>query len=257
MLLILAPSKTQESQSSPAHFAATHPQLLDYSQQIIDSLKALDHAELAGLMKTSARLTEQTRQKVSNFDIEHNQSNSSPAIFFFKGDAYSSIRANEWGEGQMAYAQRHLAILSGLYGLLRPMDLMQAYRLEMGLKHVVGSAKNMYQYWGDKITQLVNTMQQGHQEQVVINLASTEYSKAILPKVLKGAKIDIVFLQTKDGKTKTIPIYSKRARGAMADFIVRNQLSSSEDIKGFCDDGYTFVADQSTESKWVFHTTLP
>lgn len=256
MLLILAPSKTQGVQSYPESFRATQPQLVEYSQQLIDSLRKLTDTELAALMKTSVKLTEQTREKITAFQLEHHGNNSCPAIFFFQGDAYGSIDACHWSNEQMLYAQSHLCTLSGLYGLLRPMDLMQAYRLEMGLKFAVGAANNMYQYWGDRITHLINMMQEGHQEKVVINLASTEYSKSINPKVLDGRKIDIVFLQTKGDKTKTIPIYSKRARGAMADFVVREQLRSSQEIQGFREDGYSFIEEQSTKDRWVFHTTL-
>lgn len=256
MLLVLAPSKTQEAQKYPNTFDVTQPQLLDHSQQLIDTLSKMDDVELATLMKTSAKLTEQTREKIDNFRVLHSKDNSCPALFFFQGDAYSSINACDWNREQMSYAQDHLAMLSGLYGLLRPLDLMQSYRLEMGLKLAVQSTKNMYQYWGDMITQVINTMQAQHHEKVVINLASIEYSKSINLKVLVGKKIDIVFQQTKSGTTKTIPIYSKRARGAMADFVVREKLTYSEDIKNFCDDGYLFIEKESTETKWLFHTKL-
>lgn len=255
MLLLLAPSKTQEKIPYP-HQETTTPELLNKSISLIKILRRFGADEIASLMKTSDKLTKETMGKIAAFTTPFTRENSHPAIYTFRGDSYSSLAPQEWDKQQRKYAKDHLVTLSGLYGILRPFDLMQPYRLEMGLKFTTEEGSTLYQFWGSSITKIINTLLSSHQEKTVINLSSGEYSKVVQTKELHGTFIDIVFKQKKDGTTKTIPIYSKRARGAMANFAITKQLGKSEQLKAFCMDGYAFNAAESTEAQFVFTCNL-
>lgn len=255
MILLLAPSKTQKKLPCPDQ-ETSEPQLLEKSSLLIKTLQQLDTEEIATLMKTSDKLTMETMEKIAAFNLPFTRENSHPAIFTFQGDSYSNLTPQEWDKSQREYAKDHLITLSGLYGILRPFDLMQPYRLEMGLKLITEKGSNLYQFWGTTITEAINTLLLSHQEKAVINLSSIEYSKAIQPQKLDGILINIIFKQKKDGIIKTIPIYAKRARGAMANFAITHQLNESEQLKAFCHDGYTFTAAESTEKQFVFTCNL-
>lgn len=251
MLLILAPSKTQKyiERNFPLY---TQPILLEKSLLLADHLKALSKTELAQLMKISEKLTNETYRRVHNFQLPLSSKNSHQAIFTFQGDAYSQMRPKDYSEEELHYAQDHLHILSGLYGILRPLDLMFPYRLEMGLKLVTPKAKNLYHYWGDSPTYVINSSLTKTNSRRLINLASAEYVKVVNRKKLHGEIVTIIFRQKKNGLYKTIPIYAKKARGLMTHFAIVNQIAEAEDLKSFNLDGYSYKEKESTEEIWVF-----
>lgn len=208
--------------------------------------------EIATLMKTSPKLTEATCQKITNFTLPFTFENAKQAIFTFQGDAYDAIAADSYSKEQLSYAQKHLSILSGLYGLLRPLDLMQPYRLEMGAKLAIANSKNLYQLWKKEITAKLHERLVDSGETTIINLASTEYSKAIDRRQLKEDIIDVVFQQEHKGKIKTIPIHSKRARGLMIHYAISNTIEQVSELQQFDLDGYTLNQETSTDEKWIF-----
>lgn len=251
MQLITAPSKTQ--QFNNRKFATfTLPDTLSTSEKIIGTLKKQTKEEIASLMKTSEKLTHSTYERIHAFTLPFNRNNATQALFTFQGDAYDAITASTYSEEELHHAQAHLNILSGLYGILRPLDLMQPYRLEMAAKLEVAGNKNLYSLWKEEVTGLLNSRLKESTEPVVINLASEEYSKAIDRKTLEAKMITIIFKQEHKGKIKTIPIHSKRARGMMIHFMIINRLYRSEELKAFDLDGYSLMESETTESSWVF-----
>ncbi len=251
MLLILAPSKTQKyiERVFPQY---TQPGLLDKSLFLADHLKSLSKTELAQLMKISEKLTRETYQRIHNFQPPLSIKNSRQAIFTFQGDAYSQMRPKDYSEEELLYSQDHLHILSGLYGILRPLDLIFPYRLEMGLKLVIPEARNLYHYWGDSPTDIINSSLTKTNSRRLVNLASTEYFKVVNRKKLRGEIVTIIFRQKKNDLFKTIPIYSKKARGLMIHFAIVNQIVKAEELKSFNLDGYSYREDESTEEIWMF-----
>ncbi|MGL1930438.1 MAG: peroxide stress protein YaaA [Desulfotalea sp.] len=256
MLAILAPSKTQAKPEKIVANSYKHrcqqPIFLEKSCEINHILRKLSDEQLQKAMKLSDKLLATTKEKINTFNNTFNEETSSPAIFTFKGDCYDAIKPLTWDKKQFSHAQSHIAILSGQYGILRFLDLMQPYRLEMGLKLKTEYGTNLYQFWGDLITDELNRLLEKTKEKTIINLASAEYSKAIITKKLQGEMIEVTFKQNKDNKLKTIPIYSKRARGAMANFIVSLKLTKTEQLKDFNEDGYIYDSNSSTESQLVF-----
>ncbi|MFT5697194.1 MAG: cytoplasmic iron level regulating protein YaaA (DUF328/UPF0246 family) [Desulforhopalus sp.] len=208
--------------------------------------------ELTALMKTSPRLTDTTHQRIHSFATPFTIDNAKQALFTFQGDAYDAITAETYKEEELQYAQQHLNILSGLYGLLRPLDLMQPYRLEMGTKLAVDGCKNLYQYWRKEITETLNSRLQRSQDATVVNLASTEYSKVIDKDKLEGKMVEVVFQQEHKGKIKTIPIYSKRARGLMIHFAIANRIETALELQRFDLDRYRLDDAKTTKDCWVF-----
>lgn len=251
MQLITAPSKTQAF-NDRAYRTFTIPSCLNTSKKVNKTLKALSKDNIATLMKTSPKLTESTHQRIHNFETPFSLDNSKQALFTFQGDAYDAITAEKYTEDELQYAQQHLNILSGLYGLLRPLDLMQPYRLEMGAKLAVAGCKNLYQLWKDEITETLNEKLELSQDITVVNLASTEYSKVIDRKQLKGKIVEVIFQQEHKGKIKTIPIHSKRARGLMIHFAITNGVKRATDLKKFNLDGYSLDKGNTTEDIWTF-----
>ncbi len=251
MLLILAPSKTQKYIERDFSLY-TQPILLGKILLLADRLKTLDKTELAQLMKISEKLTNETYQRIHSFQPPLSIENSRQAIFTFQGDAYSQMNPKEYSEEELLYTQDHLHILSGLYGILRPLDLMFPYRLEMGLKLVTPEAKNLYHYWGDSPTDVINSSLAKTNSRRLINLASTEYVKVVNREKLQGEIVTIIFRQEKNGFYKTIPIYAKKARGLMTHFAIVNQIAKAEDLKSFNLDGYSYREDESTGDIWVF-----
>lgn len=254
MQIITAPSKTQECRTR-RYSQYSLPPFLAKSQSLINLLKNLREEELAALMKTSDKLTQATLEKINSFHLPFSLENACQSIFTFQGDAYDSISPDSYIPAELTHAQGHLFILSGLYGLLRPLDLMQPYRLEMGAKLSAGDCKNLYQFWKTEVTEVINRGLEKSGEKKLINLASREYSKVVDKKLLNGDLITIVFKQPHKDGYKTIPIYSKRARGLMIHFMITAGISRSEGLKDFDLDGYSFDASQSTESSWLFVQT--
>lgn len=251
MQLITAPSKTQNF-NARAYKTFTIPSCLDTSKKVNETLKAMTSDDIATLMKTSPKLTESTLQRIHSFRPPFSLENAKQALFTFQGDAYAAITAEKYTEVELEYAQNHLNILSGLYGLLRPLDLMQPYRLEMGAKLAVGDCKNLYLLWKDEVTELLNTRLAISQDKTVVNLASTEYSKVIDRKQLDGKIVEVIFQQEHKGKIKTIPIHSKRARGLMIHFAIINTVEQASDLKNFDLDGYSLDEENTTKERWTF-----
>lgn len=251
MQLITAPSKTQNV-NSRVYNSFTLPSCLKTSERINRALRTMAQDEIATLMKTSEKLTESTYQRIHAFTIPFTLDNAKQALFTFQGDAYDAIEADTYTDKELLHAQQHLNILSGLYGLLRPLDLMQPYRLEMGARLSVDGMKNLYELWKDEITDQLNTRLELSEDTTVVNLASTEYSKVIDRKKLEGRIVEVVFQQEHKGKIKTIPIHSKRARGLMIHYAISNQITKAPELKNFDLDGYRLNKAQSTEDRWTF-----
>lgn len=251
MQIITAPSKTQTF-NGRVYSTYTIPTCLSTSKKINTTLQAMSKDDLAALMKTSPRLTDSTHQRIHSFETPFTLDNARQALFTFQGDAYNAITAETYTEDELQHAQHHLNILSGLYGLLTPLDLMQPYRLEMGAKLSVGGCKNLYQLWKGEITEVLNNRLKLSQDATVVNLASTEYSKVIDRKQLSGKIVEVVFQQNHKGKIKTIPIHSKRARGLMIHFAISNRIEKAAELKYFNLDGYSLDGSKTTEDCWTF-----
>lgn len=255
MLLITAPSKTQTSRdSAPDLFCEQFslPVFFENSRLLNAELAGRSHKELCKLMNMSEALGESTRRRIKDFRDELRPDNALPAIFTFQGDAYSSLTPEKYDHKQLRHAQHHLRILSGLYGILRPLDLMFPYRLEMATRLRVGSSANLYQFWGDRITDNINQDLADMEQPVLVNLASTEYAKVVHPKKLNGRMLAITFKEKKGTGYRTIPIHSKRARGMMIHFMITEKLTSPADLKEFSAGGYGFRPDLSAEEEWIF-----
>lgn len=249
--MIIAPSKTQAFNDSFCAEATQAPLLRD-SELLIKELQKLSVADLSHLMKMSERLALQTYQRIDAFELPFTDDNSRCAITVFQGDVYSQISIKEYGQDDISYIQDHLCILSGLYGILRPLDLMQAYRLEMGCRLANTRGGNLYEFWGDKITDEVGCMLDGHLEPILVNLASSEYSRVIKKKRLRGSLLQVDFKEAKGDGYRTVAIHAKRARGMMVDFAVKNRVESVTQLKDFCTAGYTFRSDLSKADHYCF-----
>ena len=257
MLITLSPSKGQDFETPTPSEIHTIPDQLSDSQHLIDKAKKLDIKDVRELMAVSENISILNVERFNTWQTPFNTKNAKPALFAFKGDVYSGIQKDKYDDNDLAYAQDHLRILSGLYGALRPMDLIQPYRLEMKTKLKNKRGDNLYQFWGERITAKLNETLAGHTEEVLVNLASNEYFKSVKPKKLNGRLLNINFKETKGDKTRVIAIFAKRARGMMTDFIIRNRIEHAEDIKDFGTGGYNFSPQESTENNWVFTRPQP
>ncbi len=253
MLIIIASSKTLESEplTSPSH---TLPVFLKETEALNQTLRNLSKEQLAELMGLSSKLAELNFERNQNWHLPFTPQNAKPALHSFSGDMYVSLAANTLTESELSFAQEHLRILSGFYGILRPLDLMQPYRLEMATSLKTAAGKNLYQFWGNKITEELNRSfaEQPEAESVLINLASNEYFKSITLKQLNAPIVTPVFKEKKGDVYKVVAIRAKKARGLMVRYLIQNQIRSSEDIKSFSEMGYAYNASLSTETEWVF-----
>ncbi len=251
MLTVLSPAKTLDLET-PAFSTHTQPEFLKNAQQLNTELRGYSVTQLQTLMGLS--------EKLATLNVDRNQAwkppftakNARSAIRAFQGEVYVRLDAKTFTQADLAFAQDHLRILSGLYGLLRPLDLMQAYRLEMGTSLKTDAGKGLYAFWGDSITQSLNNSLAGEKKPVVINLASNEYSKAITRKTLNAELITPVFKEKKGDGYKVIAILAKRARGLMARHIIKKKLKTPTGLKKFSADGYAYQPNLSTETEWVF-----
>ena len=224
---------------------------------LIKEAKKLDVEEVRELMEVSENISSLNVERFNTWRLPFTPENAKPALFAFKGDVYSGIQKEKYTDNDLAYAQEHLRILSGLYGALRPMDLIQPYRLEMKTKLKNARGENLYQFWDERITDKLNKVLEQQEEKVLVNLASNEYFKSVKPKKLNGRLLNISFKETKGDKTRVIAIFAKRARGMMTDFILRNRIEHAEDIKDFGTGGYKFSSQESTDKNWVFSRPQP
>ena len=252
MLALISPAKTLDYESALPTDQHTLPRLLEHSQQLIDVSRKLSASEIASLMSVSEKIAQLNVARFRDWQPEFNFSNARQAIFAFRGDVYTGLDAYDLSAQDLEFAQTHLRMLSGLYGLLRPLDLMMPYRLEMGTKLANARGHNLYEFWGDQITQLVNADLAQADSELLVNLASDEYYKSVKENKVKAEIIKPVFLDQKNGKYKVISFYAKKARGLMARYIIQNQLKGAEDLKSFNTDGYYFDAASSMKGELVF-----
>lgn len=252
MLAVLSPAKNLDYESDYPSVEATQPRLLDDAAELVDVCRELSPQQLGSLMKISDKLAGLNAARFAEWSRPFSEHNARPAIFAFNGDVYAGLDAYQLDAGALNASQHQLRILSGLYGLLRPLDLMQPYRLEMGTKLNNPRGKNLYEFWGDTITELLNQdlAQQG--TDVLVNLASNEYFSVVNTKALKARVITPVFKDEKNGQYKVISFYAKKARGLMARFMVNQTPTSVSDLKDFDVAGYQFNAAESSEDKLVF-----
>ena len=253
MLILISPAKTLDYQSDLATARYTQPQLLKYSEQLIAEARKLSAPQIGKLMSISDKLADLNVTRFHDWNPKFTPDNARQAILAFKGDVYTGLQAETFTEAQFDFAQQHLRILSGLYGVLRPLDLMQPYRLEMGIRLENPKGKDLYHFWGDTITETLNKALKAQGDDVVINLASDEYFKSVKPKALKGTLVKPVFLDEKNGKFKVISFYAKKARGLMSRYIIENQLADVEQLKQFDSEGYFFDEAASGSGELVFN----
>lgn len=252
MITILSPSKTQDFSANGVPEDYSQPQLLKHSQLLLKELRKKNTEDIKSLMEVSDKIAELNYERFQQFSTPFTAENAKQALFAFKGDVYTGIDLEDYQQEELAFAQDHLRILSGFYGLLRPLDLIQPYRLEMKIKLKNPRGKDLYTFWGNRITDALNEAFADQQNPLLINLASNEYFKAIDKKKLKTDITTPVFKEYKNGKYSTIAIYAKKARGMMTDFIIKNKIEEAEKIKTFNREGYEFSEQMSKENEWVF-----
>ncbi|MDX1590144.1 MAG: peroxide stress protein YaaA [Oleiphilaceae bacterium] len=251
MLLVVSPAKKLDYESPLPTQRYTQPLFLDDVMELIEQLKTLEPHQVSNLMGISEKLGELNAQRYQEWQIPFTPDNARQALLAFKGDVYEGMNAYEFREEDFAFAQDHLRILSGLYGALRPLDLMQPYRLEMGTKFENRRGKDLYSFWGDRITAYLNqVLEQG--DGVLMNLASQEYFKSVNKRRLNARVITPEFRDWRNGRFKMISFYAKKARGMMAGYIIRHRITDPEQAKGFDVEGYAFNRDLSEGDKWVF-----
>ena len=247
MILIISPSKAQDFSTTPCA-AFTQTRQMDFSIELMSILKRKSEAQIATLMSLSEKLAKLNFDRFQSFQTPFTLANAKQALLAFKGDVYNGIDASSLNEDDLNFAQGKVRMLSGLYGVLRPLDLIQPYRLEMGTKLANNKGKNLYEFWGDDVSEVLNE----DESELIINLASNEYFKSIDKKTLKANILNIAFKEKKGDVYKIIGIFAKRARGLMVNYIIRNRLNAPEALKDFTDEGYQFSSEYSSNSTWVF-----
>ncbi len=252
MLLVVSPAKTLDYQSPLATSRFTQPILVEHSQALIEVCKGLTPADISQLMKVSDKIAGLNAARFADWVPEFTTENSRQAILAFKGDVYTGLDAQTLSEDDFDWAQKHFRMLSGLYGLLKPLDLMQPYRLEMGTKLENLRGANLYQFWGNIITDRLNEDLKAQGDGVLINLASNEYFKAVKPAHLQAKIITPVFKDCKKGQYKVVSFYAKKARGMMVRYAIDHQLQEAEELQNFDYDGYSLNHELSHADNWVF-----
>lgn len=257
MLAVISPAKKLDFETEPRISRHSQPDFLAQSEQLVKSARKLSRDQLAQTMKLSDKLADLNYRRFKAFSTPFSLANAKQAMLAFTGDTYIGLNATTLDEDDMAFAQDHLRILSGLYGLLRPLDLIQPYRLEMGTKVRPPTGEDLYGFWNRSLSEAVNAATREHSDRTVVNLASNEYFKALSPKDLKGPVVTPVFKEVRDGLAKVLGLFAKRARGSMARYIIRNRLRAPEDLKSFTEGGYVFQPALSEGATWVFTRETP
>jgi uncharacterized protein len=252
MLVVISPAKTLDYDSPSTVADHSLPDFLAQSQQLIDELRQLTPPQVSELMDISVKLGDLNFGRYLEWRQPFTPDNAKQAVLAFKGDVYTGLQAETLSRKDLLWAQKHLRILSGLYGLLRPLDLMQAYRLEMGTRFANSKGKNLYEFWDTTITDALNQVLATEKKPVLINLASEEYFKSVQPKKLNAEIITPVFKDMKGGKYKIISFFAKKARGMMTGYIIRNRLTNPDQIKNFDLAGYRYNPAMSSAREWVF-----
>lgn len=252
MLFVVSPAKNLDYESALPTDEYSQPELLEHSQVLVERCQQLTPADLSSLMGISDKLAGLNAARFGEWSQPFSPDNARPAVFAFNGDVYTGLDASSLSESDIMYAQENMRILSGLYGLLKPLDLMQAYRLEMGTKLDNERGANLYKFWGDLITEKLNQVLAQQKTSVLINLASNEYFKSVNKKLLNADIVTPAFKDWKNGQYKMISFFAKKARGLMARYIIENKIDNVENLKQFNLDGYSFNAELSTEKVPVF-----
>ncbi|HEY0285684.1 MAG TPA: peroxide stress protein YaaA [Pseudomonas sp.] len=252
MLMVISPAKTLDFETPPTTHRFTQPQYLDHSQELITQLRELTPAQIGQLMHLSDKLSGLNAARFGSWNPAFTPENAKQALLAFKGDVYTGLQAETLSEADLDYAQIHLRMLSGLYGLLRPLDLMQPYRLEMGTRLANSRGKDLYAFWGTRISEWLNEALAEQGDDVLLNLASNEYFSAIKRSALNARVIDTEFRDLKNGQYKIISFYAKKARGMMSRFVISQRISHPNDLKQFDEQGYRFNSEQSKPDKFVF-----
>jgi len=252
MLALVSPAKKLDFSELLRSVAATQPEFMEQSGELVAAARKLSRSDLQRLMKLSDKLTELNFQRFKAYTTPFTAANAKPAALAFSGDTYVGLDAGTLDDADLAWAQDHLRILSGLYGMLRPLDLMQPYRLEMGSRLITPSASNLYEFWGEDLSNAIDAAAAGHADPVVINLASNEYFKAARPRHMKSRVITPVFKEVRDGEARVLGLFAKRARGMMARYMIRNRIEEAENLKNFSGGGYAWRDHLSDAGTWVF-----
>ena len=252
MLTVLSPAKTLDYETAPITQSATLPRFMDQSALLVEDARGLDPDAIRALMGVSEQIAHLNHERFMNWQSESNSDNAKQAVLAFKGDVYTGLQAETLSEDDLDFAQTRLRIFSGLYGLLRQLDLMQPYRLEMGLKFANQRGKNLYEFWGEQLTDTLNADLVSAKTDVLINLSSNEYFKAVKPKLLNADIITPQFKDLKNGQYKMISFFAKKARGVMARYIIDNRITEPEALKSFSEAGYYYSDAQSQGDQWVF-----
>jgi hypothetical protein len=256
MLIVLSPAKTLDYESPLSIKTHSQPDFIPRSAELISLLREMSPAKIGSLMKISDSLAHLNAARYANWSKKFNFDNSRQALLAFNGDVYEGLDAATLNEKQLVWAQDHLRILSGLYGVLRPLDLMQPYRLEMGTKLPNPRGKDLYAFWAAEVTSALNASLQAQKSKALVNLASEEYFKSVQTDVLAAPLITPVFEDWKGGKYKIISFYAKRARGLMARFAIDKKITRPEQLKDFDSEGYTFEPKGSDDGRWLFRRRI-
>lgn len=257
MLVVISPAKTLDLDTRDTPVRSSRPRMLSASRELVEELRQYSGNDLQKLMGISEKLGELNAQRYQNWGTPFNKSNAKTALFTFKGDVYIGLEAEQFDKPDLEFAQKHLRILSGLYGLLRPLDLMQPYRLEMGTALPTSRGNNLYKFWGERLTEAVNKDLKSIKGKNVVNLASNEYFQALEQRGLKANVITPVFKDYKNGKYKVLSFFAKKARGMLSAHIIKHRITDVDDIKKARLDGYRYSANDSDDQKWLFLRKTP
>jgi uncharacterized protein len=257
VLIIISPAKTLDFQTPVKFNLFSQPAFLSDTKTLVEQLQTLSATEISGLMKISDKLGELNAQRYQAWQPNSDDTNAKQALLAFQGDVYQGLNAASFNQADLDFAQEHLRILSGLYGVLRPLDLIQPYRLEMGTKLAHSklpalSATTLYEFWQDKLTQAINQQLEKLNSPILVNLSSNEYFKALKPELLAGEVITPIFKDGKNGNYKIVSFYAKKARGMMSAYIIKNRLEKISDLKDFAEAGYSFNEKLSDRNNLIF-----
>lgn len=257
MLTVISPAKTLDYDTPATTKKTTQPEFLEQARALVDDARDLDPAAIRELMGVSENIANLNHKRFMDWHTPFDRDNAKQAILAFKGDVYTGLDAPTLSTGQLTFAQKHLRILSGLYGLLRPLDLMQPYRLEMGLKFANSGGRNLYEFWGESLTASLNKQLRKTTTPILLNLASNEYFKAVKPGSVNGEIVTPVFKDLKNGRYRVISFFAKKARGQMARYILEKERNDVAGIKRFRGGGYRYNAAESTAAELVFTRDEP
>jgi len=253
MVIIISPAKILNIKPQTLVNDYTIPDFLDKTEELIHYMRQLDIEDLVDLYSSNVAIAKTNYARFYNWQLPFTPENSKQAVLLFNGEVYNGLQAKSFSGEEFSYLQNHLRILSGLYGVLRPLDLMQPYRLEIGSKFEPLGFNSLYEYWADMITLKLNeALQQDKGSKLLVNLASGEYFKSVNKKILQAKVLDFEFYDLQGDKLKTIVVYTKKARGLMARYIIKNRIEEPEQLKAFHDEGYWYNSELSSDEKFVF-----